>query len=74
MGSARVVAIWSYLKQVSPQDNEQFLATLEAVLKAALVVWLLTDPSGVDGELFNSIRRDVEEIVSSVIGQLNDPE
>ena len=65
--SPAVEAAWQYLKQVSPQDNTQLLATLGAVLKAVLIVWLMTGSPGVAGDLLDAMQRELGQTVASVL-------
>lgn len=55
--SPAAAALWDYLKKVSPQDNTQFLATLEAIIKAVIIVWLMAGSSNVAGEIASAIQR-----------------
>ncbi len=68
--SPAVAALWDYVKKVSPQDNTQCLATLEAVIKTVLIVWLVTGPPAVSSEILNSVQRALEGVVSAVQEQV----
>lgn len=68
--SPAVSALWEYLKKVSPQDNTEFLATLEAVIKMVLIVWLMTGPTGVTSDILSAVQRALGDAVTAVQDQV----